>query len=126
MTRALLLALVLLAPALAGAQTKVTTKQARTAAPASVNHLSTSSGEGVSKSFARADHAHAVTTASMVLPTCAAGLEGLKRWPTTTGGTGTSSRTRVCVCTSDGAASPTYAWVNSSSGTVGTASTCPP
>lgn len=35
-----------------------------------------------------------------------------------------TSRTRYCTCTSDGAASPTYAWANSL-GDVGDATTCP-
>ena len=59
------------------------------------------------------------------LPTCAASLEGTFKRDGTTGAASTA-RTRVCLCTSDGAASPAYAWVNAVSGTVGTATTCAP
>lgn len=57
--------------------------------------------------------------------TCQASREGQIRADALSGQSGTSSRTRVCVCTSDGAASPAYAWMNLTSGTVGTTTTCP-
>jgi len=41
------------------------------------------------------------------------------------GGTNRGARTRLCLCTSDGAASPTYAWQNIVTGNVGTTTTCP-
>lgn len=41
-------------------------------------------------------------------------------------GGSTGARSRVCLCTSDGAGTPAYAWVNIVSGTVGTATTCDP
>jgi hypothetical protein len=55
--------------------------------------------------------------------TCNAGAEGAMRRDTVGGGTG-GHRTRVCLCTSDGAGSPAYAWQNMVSGTVGTSSAC--
>lgn len=57
--------------------------------------------------------------------TCDSANEGRTRRDNTAGGTSTSARTRACLCTSDGAASPTYAWVNVHSGAVGTTTTCP-
>jgi hypothetical protein len=60
------------------------------------------------------------------LVTCASGTEGAIYLLSGTGRTGTGARSRLCFCTSDGAASPAYAWQNLISGTVGTASTCNP
>lgn len=65
------------------------------------------------------------TPAAVALPTCAAGVEGRIVRDTLAGGT-TGARTRVCLCTSDGAGSPAYAWQNIVSGTVGTTTTCSP
>jgi hypothetical protein len=57
------------------------------------------------------------------LATCAAANEG--RFDTDAAGGGTSGhRTKVCLCTSNGAGTPVYAWVNLGSGTVGTTTTC--
>jgi hypothetical protein len=39
-------------------------------------------------------------------------------------GASTSHRSRLCLCTSDGAGTPAYAWQNAVSGTVGTDTTC--
>lgn len=57
--------------------------------------------------------------------TCNAGAEGVIRQDRLAGGT-TGARTRLCLCTSDGAGSPAYAWQNIISGTVGTSSVCDP
>lgn len=65
-------------------------------------------------------------TSATTLETCTAGVEGKVRRQTGTGGTNTSARTRLCVCTSSGAASPVYAWQNVVTGTVGTTTTCSP
>lgn len=62
---------------------------------------------------------------AMALGTCASALEFTVRADNTSGGT-TGARSQLCVCTSDGGATPAYAWVNLASGTVGTATTCPP
>lgn len=59
------------------------------------------------------------------LETCAVGVEGLVRRDAAGGGT-TGERTRICICTSDGAPSPAYAWINLGSGTVGTTTACNP
>lgn len=71
-----------------------------------------------------------ISTAS-ALGTCGAGAEGIFRWVTATGGTSTGARTKICLCTSDGAASPAYSWKNisgvfaSDAASVGDATTCP-
>ncbi len=57
------------------------------------------------------------------LPTCASGTEGFITRDTLKGGT-TGHRTAMCLCTSDGAGSPAYAWTNMTTGTVGTTTTC--
>lgn len=59
------------------------------------------------------------------LPTCSSTTEGYTRRDSAAGGT-TGARTRLCICTSDGAGTPAYAWVNLGSGTVGTDTTCSP
>jgi hypothetical protein len=66
----------------------------------------------------------AVLPVGGTLRTCASALEGLIARDSAAGGT-TGNRTRVCVCTSDGAGTPAYAWVNLGSGTVGNTTTCP-
>lgn len=60
------------------------------------------------------------------LTTCASNFERYIAFDTTSGGTGTTAVSRYCVCTSDGAASPTYTWRNLYNGNNGTATTCPP
>lgn len=67
-------------------------------------------------------------TASPALPTCTAGFEGgLYRQ---SGGT-SGARTKLCLCTSDGAGTPAYAWKNisviaaSEAASIGDATTCP-
>lgn len=66
--------------------------------------------------------------ASPTLATCAAGFEGLVSRQA--GGT-SGARTKLCMCTSDGQASPSYAWKNittvfaSEAASVGTSTTCP-
>lgn len=67
-----------------------------------------------------------VALTAAALPTCAAGYERLIQVQSSTGGTNSGSQTRVCVCVSDGAASPTYSWRNVVSGTAGNATTCNP
>lgn len=52
------------------------------------------------------------------LPTCNAGAEGKIYRVSATGGTSTTKRTKICLCTSDGAASPAYAWQNVITGTM--------
>lgn len=59
------------------------------------------------------------------LANCSSALEGEVIIGGSTGGT-SGARTRLCLCTSDGAGTPAYAWVNVVSGTVGNASTCSP
>jgi len=120
------LALLLLAlPLAAQGQTKITTRQARTAAPVAVDLRQTSSGQGVSKAFAKADHGHPVAVGPQTLPTCTGGpdgLEGQKRWPVGTGGT-SGVATKSCRCESNG--SGAYSWRNLTTKAVGTASSCP-
>jgi hypothetical protein len=57
------------------------------------------------------------------LGTCNSSSERSVVVPGDSGGT-TGHRTRICICASDGAATPTYYWVNTS-GAVGTSTTCP-
>jgi hypothetical protein len=56
---------------------------------------------------------------------CDSSREGRMMRAQSTGGTNSGARTKLCVCTSDGAASPSYAWQNLASGAVGTTTTCP-
>jgi hypothetical protein len=58
--------------------------------------------------------------------TCSAAVEGLAYRQSGTGGTGTLQTTRLCVCVSDGAASPAYTWRNIITGTAGTSTVCNP
>lgn len=60
------------------------------------------------------------------LSTCDAAAEGELRRLAGTGGTNTGARTRLCLCASDGGASPAYAWQNVVTGTIGNATTCSP
>lgn len=61
--------------------------------------------------------------ASPTLETCAAGIEG--KVTRQAGGTG-GTRTHLCMCTSDGAGTPAYAWARvDNTASVGTTTTCP-
>lgn len=62
-------------------------------------------------------------SAAATLQTCAAATEGLIARDAAAGGS-SGSRTRICICTSDGAATPAYAWQNVGSGSLGNATTC--
>lgn len=70
-------------------------------------------------------------SSALALGTCAAGLEGQIAWVASTGGTNSGAMTKLCLCQSDGAASPTYAWqrLNDPSltlaGSKGNTTTCP-
>lgn len=66
----------------------------------------------------------AVRVKPTTLETCAAGIEWQMRADAASG-VSTGHRSRVCLCTSDGAGSPAYAWENITSGTIGTTTTCP-
>lgn len=59
------------------------------------------------------------------LGTCNAAREFQLKADSSSGGT-TGFASRVCVCASDGAATPAYAWVDLASGLTGTATTCFP
>jgi hypothetical protein len=63
-------------------------------------------------------------TDAKTLDTCAAATEGYIERDTLAGGTSTTHATRVCLCQSDGAASPAFKWRNMASGTLGTTTTC--
>lgn len=58
--------------------------------------------------------------------TCGASAEGRIIRVTGTGGTATAKRTQLCLCTSDGAATPVYAWQNMAGGALGTSTACTP
>lgn len=64
-------------------------------------------------------------SAAATLQTCALGIEGKISRNAATGGT-TGVRTSACMCTSDGAGTPAYAWMHLTTGTVGTTTTCAP
>lgn len=57
------------------------------------------------------------------LPTCASGTEGAIARDTAAGGT-SGKRTKLCLCTSDGAGTPAYAWQNLATSTLGNTTTC--
>jgi len=57
---------------------------------------------------------------------CDAASEGRIIFRSGTGGTGSTVRTRYCLCTSDGGASPIYAWQNLATATVGSNVSCNP
>lgn len=65
-------------------------------------------------------------SAGRSLVTCNSATEGTIYRLTGTGGTNTLSQTRLCVCVSDGAASPVYQWRNVLTGTAGNSTTCNP
>jgi hypothetical protein len=60
---------------------------------------------------------------SHTLDTCNSANEGAVQRQG--GAAGSAVRTKLCLCTSDGAATPTYAWQNIASAAVGNATTCP-
>jgi hypothetical protein len=65
-----------------------------------------------------------IQSTSATLATCNSGNEGrIDR--DVAAGVSTGNRTRICVCTSDGAGTPAYAWRNLATGNVGTSTTCP-
>jgi hypothetical protein len=64
-----------------------------------------------------------LVTAAAALTTCASGIEGAIMRDSAAGGT-TGKRTKLCLCTSDGAGSPAYAWQNLATGTIGNTTTC--
>lgn len=72
------------------------------------------------------DDAQGIRVAAKTLGTCGADTpEGAELDDAAAGGT-SGARTRRCKCTSDGAGTPAYAWQNTATGTVGTATTCAP
>jgi hypothetical protein len=68
-------------------------------------------------------------TADLTSFTCNNGRSGMILQDILGGGTGTLHPTRICLCQSDGAASPTYKWRNIASAApataLGTSTTCP-
>jgi hypothetical protein len=61
--------------------------------------------------------------AKTTLDTCSSTIEGATQRQ---GGAASSGvRTKLCLCTSDGAATPAYAWQNIATAAVGNATTCP-
>lgn len=57
------------------------------------------------------------------LPLCGPETEWVVKADVTTGAS-TGRRTKLCLCTSNGAAMATYAWQNLTTGTVGSATAC--
>ncbi len=57
------------------------------------------------------------------LRTCAAAIEGAVSRDVASG-VSTGKRTKLCLCTSDGAGSPAYVWQNLATGTLGSTTTC--
>lgn len=64
-------------------------------------------------------------TSGTLIGTCNSLSERQLKSDSLAGGT-SGARTRLCMCTSDGAGTPAYAWVNIVSGTVGTSTACNP
>lgn len=64
--------------------------------------------------------ADGVLIAPLALPTCDAAHEGALMSIAATGGT----RTKLCLCTSDGGGTPAYAWQNLASAALGNTTTC--
>lgn len=94
------------------------------------NALSTAGSKLVSVLNSSTEKAHidrngSIWIASATLDTCAAGIEGKMSRDTASGGT-TGNRTTMCLCTSNGAGTPSYAWQNMVTGTVGSTTGCPP
>jgi hypothetical protein len=73
----------------------------------------------------KVDDAEGMNIAAKALGTCGASREGDILRDTAAGGSTTGERTRLCMCGSDGAGTPAYAWQNLVSGTTGTTTTCP-
>lgn len=71
------------------------------------------------------DDADGFRIAAKTLPACGTVLEGTELIDSAAGGT-SGARTRKCLCTSDGAGAPAYAWQNMVTGTVGTSTACSP
>jgi hypothetical protein len=65
-----------------------------------------------------------VRNVAAALGTCSAGTEWTIKADTASG-VSTGARSRSCLCTSDGAGSPAYAWQNVVTGNLGTTTTCP-
>lgn len=63
--------------------------------------------------------------AKKTLATCDGSLEWTVAADVASGAS-TGARSRLCVCTSDGAGSPAYAWQNIATANVGNTTTCPP
>ena len=72
----------------------------------------------------KVDDGQGLNVAAKALGTCGASTEGDELRDSAAGGT-SGSRTRKCLCTSDGGATPAYAWQNTVSGNLGTTTTCP-
>ena len=62
-------------------------------------------------------------TGLISLDTCNADTEGYVEADNTSGAD-SGSITRICICTSNGQASPSYVWVNMQTAKVGTTTTC--
>lgn len=71
------------------------------------------------------DDAEGLKVTSKTLATCASGLEWTLAADAASG-VSTGARSRMCMCTSDGAGSPAYAWQNIVTANVGNTTTCPP
>lgn len=69
------------------------------------------------------DDAEGFKSTPKTLATCAAGLEWTIQADVASG-VSTGKRSKLCLCTSNGAGSPVYAWQNLATGTVGTTTTC--
>lgn len=78
----------------------------------------------ISLSTGSIDLGNPIKTSADTLATCASGTEGEISRDTSSGGT-TGHRTRLCLCTSDGAGTPGYKWQNMGSASLGTTTTCP-
>lgn len=85
----------------------------------SAGAITTGAGFSVNGAITVTSH---FTPLRSALPTCGSGFEGQLR-SDFAGGASTGARTRLCVCTSDGAA--VYAWQNLATAAVGTTTTCP-
>jgi hypothetical protein len=79
------------------------------------NFISNSTGIPV-----RIADAQGLQVMPQALPTCAAGLEGTLLTQAAGGGT----RTKLCMCTSDGGGAPAFAWQNLATAALGDTTTC--
>jgi hypothetical protein len=73
----------------------------------------------------KVDDAQGLNVEEKALHTCNAGSEGDILRDNAAGAT-SGARTRICICTSDGAATPSHVWQNLVTGTTGSATTCAP